>query len=226
MKRILVFSPHFDDESIACGGTIARHAREGDDITIVFMTSGNSGNISHPDISQTEYGQIRKAEAAQALRVLGVTKPFECLELEEGFMRFTPELEKQLITMIRCVQPNIIYAPHDQDDHNDHIVTHKAVVQAAYRAKWLSFPHLGTPPHIVSELRFYEVWTPLQRPNFYMDISSTVETKKEAIKCYHSQLIEINYHDASLGLNRYRGIMKADVDYAEAFRIEGLIKVE
>jgi LmbE family N-acetylglucosaminyl deacetylase len=220
MSKILVFSPHFDDESIACGGTIAKHRGNGDEVSIVFMTAGNCGNYSHPGISPTEYSQIRKGEAAEALKVLGVSKPFECLELDEGFMRFTTELEKQLIRLIRSIKPDIIYMPHDQDNHNDHIVTNKAVVQAAYRSGWGSFPYLGTPPHKVNELRAYEVWTPLRRPNLYSNITDVLALKQEAIKRYKSQLIDTKYDEASLGLNRYRGIMSLGMEYAEAFNVE------
>ncbi len=84
MNNILVVAPHFDDESIACGGTIIKHVRAGDDVSIVFMTGGNSGSMSHHYLSQIEYGQLRKVEATAAMKVLGITRQSECLELDEG----------------------------------------------------------------------------------------------------------------------------------------------
>ncbi len=220
MSNILIFAPHFDDESIACGGTIIGHVRQKDDISVIFMTSGNSGSISHQKLNEVEYGNLRRAEASEALKVLGIPKQFECLELDEGFMYSTPELEKLLVTMIRRKKPDIVYVPHENENHNDHIVTNIAVTKAVQRANWKYFPSLGMKPHQVSEIRAYEVWTPLQRPNLYVDITPVISLKEKAIDCYQSQLIHHKYHHAIIGLNRYRGIMGASVDFAEAFRTE------
>lgn len=222
MNTVLVFAPHFDDESIGCGGAIAKHMKEGDDVSVVFMTSGNSGSISHLNISNDEYGLLRKAEAEKALNVLGVIKKYQCLQLDEGFMNDTPELEKQLVALIRRIKPNIIYTTHEEDAHNDHRVTGLAVTQALYRVTWKYFPELGMPLNEIPEIRFFEVWTPLQKPNFYVDISELISIKEQAINCYYSQLVHFKYHHGIFGLNQYRGIMGAGVEFAEAFRVEKL----
>jgi len=43
MNRVLVLSPHPDDESIGCGGTLNKHVESGDDIFVLFLTSGEKG---------------------------------------------------------------------------------------------------------------------------------------------------------------------------------------
>lgn len=227
MNKVLVFAPHFDDESIACGGTIAKHVQTGNKVSIVFMTNGESGSTLQQDLgfNRDEYGKLRKQEAADAMKVLGVSD-FDCLDLEEGFMCFTPQLEKQLITIIRSLKPDIVYIPHEGDSHNDHIITSLAVKRAIRQASWTYFPHLGVNPHRVSEIRAYEVWTPLQHPNLYIDITDQVSAKEAAIKCYKSQLIHHQYHRASLGLNQYRGIAGAGVEFAEAFEVDKMYDVE
>lgn len=40
-KRVLIFSPHPDDDVISMGGTIARLKRQGNDVHIAYETSGN-----------------------------------------------------------------------------------------------------------------------------------------------------------------------------------------
>ncbi|GAB4491904.1 MAG: hypothetical protein Fur0016_24180 [Anaerolineales bacterium] len=80
-------------------------------------------------------------------------------------------------------------------------------------------------PWYCPELRGYEVWQPISTPNLFINISEHVETKSQAILQYTSQLADQIYHDAALGLNRYRGAMGAGTKYAEAFirqRIETL----
>jgi LmbE family N-acetylglucosaminyl deacetylase len=220
MNTVLFFSPHFDDESIACGGTIIRHVKQGDDVSMVFMTSGNSGSVSHPELNEEEYAQLRRIEAAAAIKVLGITRQFECLEQDEGFMYSTPVLEKQLVAMMRSMKPDIVYVPHENEVHNDHIVTNRVVVKAVQRASWRYLPSLGMNPHKVSEIRAYEIGMPLQNPNFYVDITHVLSLKQRAIECYQSQLVHHKYQQAIIGLNNYRGLMGANVDFAEAFRVE------
>ena len=47
-RNILVLSPHPDDESIGCGGTIANHTAAGDQVTVIFLTSGEKGCEGKP----------------------------------------------------------------------------------------------------------------------------------------------------------------------------------
>ena len=219
MNKVLLFAPHFDDESLGCGGTLAKHVKAGDEVEVIFMTNGNSGSTLGDNLSQTEYSRLRSAEAANAMKVLGISKS-ECLELEEGFMRLTPELEKLLITIIRRHRPHTVYIPHDDENHNDHMVTSVAVTHAVHRARWTYFPHLGNKPHTVREIRAYEISTPLRRPNLYVDITDVVGIKEAAIRSYRSQLIHCQHDQASLGLNRFRGLTGLSVEFAEAFRLE------
>ncbi len=217
MKNVLVFAPHFDDESIGCGGAIALHARAGDRVTVAFVTRGNCGSMlpGHEMDGQTSE-RVRKAEAAQAGERLGVAQIVH-MDVDEGFMGWEPETAKAFVRLMRRHRPQVVYAPHPDDNHTDHQATARYVAQAVPRAGWQVFPNLGREPHAVDEVRYYEVWTPLGRPNFYLDITTVVEVKRAAIDCYPSQTAFVDYAGAILGLNRYRGGMGSGVEYAEAF---------
>ena len=41
--KILIFAPHPDDAEIGCGGTIAKHIAKGDQVKIIYITSGERG---------------------------------------------------------------------------------------------------------------------------------------------------------------------------------------
>lgn len=215
---VLVFSPHFDDESIGCGGAIARHTAEKDRVVVVFMTRGDTGNMMPGiDLDAVANERIRKAEAAEAVKILGVQQ-VEYLDLPDGFLRWEAKTIQSIIRLIRQYQPHIVYAPHVDERHTDHRATHEMVRDALPRASWSIFPDLGSTPWAVSEARYYEIWTPIQSPNLLIDISVYAEAKRAAIFRYSSQLAAVPYHEAILGLNRYRGAMTAtSVQFAEAF---------
>lgn len=213
--NILIFSPHFDDESIGCGGAIARHVAEGGYAAVVFMTRGDTGNTTPgQEATPEENEKIRKREADEALKVLGV-QARDYLDLTDGFMQWTPETVKRAAAMIRKHRPEVIYAPHADESHNDHKATWQIVYDAIPRAAWSAFPELGEP-WFCPELRGYEVWTPISQPNFFLNISDHIQVKSQAILKYHSQAKQV-YNEAALGLNRYRGALGAGTKYAEAF---------
>ena len=67
--RIVVLAPHMDDETLGCGGTIARHVRAGAQVTVIFLTDGRRGgpscaDLTGPDLDnkQREIVDVRKHE--------------------------------------------------------------------------------------------------------------------------------------------------------------------
>jgi LmbE family N-acetylglucosaminyl deacetylase len=71
--RLLVVLAHPDDESLACGGTIARCVDAGIEVTLVCVTHGHAGTVN-PDLSieRADLPAVREAEFAAATSVLGV----------------------------------------------------------------------------------------------------------------------------------------------------------
>ena len=63
MKKVLVFAPHNDDEVLGVGGTIAKYAKEGNEVFIVEVTSGVQS-------------ETLKKEAHASHEILGVKKAF------------------------------------------------------------------------------------------------------------------------------------------------------
>jgi len=81
-ERILIVSPHPDDEVLAAGGLIARAKAEGDSVHVVFLTSGDgfkrgveawNGLLPPAPRDFLAYGNLRQEEAKRALAILGVS---------------------------------------------------------------------------------------------------------------------------------------------------------
>lgn len=219
-KKILVFSPHPDDDIIGCGGSIAKHKKNGHDISIAYMTSGDSGSLEY---SKKELVKLREKEASKAAEILGVTK-LHFLRNSDGYLTHDQKNLIQLISLIRKEQPDIVYIPHHADAHSDHIITHELVVEAVKRAGWSCFQECPGKPWNVQTILCYEVWTPLQEVSYSEDISEFMELKLKALRQHASQLSRTKFDDAIQGLNRYRSVInlnstKQSVMYAEAFQI-------
>ena len=214
-KTVLVVAAHTDDEALGCGGTIAKHVSQGDEVYAVFLADGVT---SRPEAS-TEELEERNAAAAKAHRVLGIKKNY-MLGLPDNRMDSVPLLDivQKLEGVIDEVQPEVVYTHHSGDLNVDHRVTHQAVVTACR----------PVPGASVKEIYAFEVlsateWntpgvTPFI-PNVFVDISNHLETKMEALAAYELEM-RSEPHTRSLAnarrLAEFRG-SSVGVGAAESF---------
>jgi LmbE family N-acetylglucosaminyl deacetylase len=119
-QRVLVFSPHPDDETIGVGGYIAQSIRNGADVTIVLVTNGNYHRAE----------AIRYAEFKKATGILGVPETsLVFLNFSDASLRRMNQtiLEAALRVQIDQFHPDIVIYPHPQDYNRDHAAIGKAV---------------------------------------------------------------------------------------------------
>lgn len=214
-EKVVVLAPHMDDETIGCGGTLALHAQRGAQITVVFLTDGRNGSSEvntmygeQRERKQQELIELRTTEARAALQRLGVNRMI-CLDAEDGALDKCDWAAEKLRDVLLKQQPDIIYLPFYLEEHPDHRAASRVLLDAAAGTS-LQFQCMG-----------YEVWTPLF-PNCLVRIDATIETKKQALQEYPSQLKQCDYLHASIGLNAHRsaGLMNPPGfrgGYAEAF---------
>lgn len=184
-RVILVCAAHPDDEVLGCGATMARHARDGDDVHVLIL----GGGIASRGISSeaTAEGQAALAQAAQAAaKELGV-KSARLLDFPDN--RFDSvdrlELARAVEIVLTDLKPSIVYT-HDAGDLNvDHVRVHEAVSVACR----------PMPGSSVRELYFFEVassshWRPNApfTPNHYVDAEDTLAVKLDALRCYASEM--------------------------------------
>ena len=207
MKKVLVISPHPDDESIGCGGTLRKHIIEGDLVEVIFLTSGEKGGHGKPE---EETVKTRENESVAAAGILEISK-IEFWREPDGAFKATDANVQRLVEKMQAFRPDVLYVPHQDEDHPDHreaaILVNKAV----------SLIHcMIAKPNVW----MYEVWTPIQHFDHIVDISPYVAIKRTAIRAHKSQCEVLDFEEAILGLNRYRGEMFSwpEGDYAEIFQ--------
>jgi N-acetylglucosamine malate deacetylase 1 len=202
LARVLVLSPHPDDEAIGCGGTLCRHSAAGDEIRVIFLTSGERGSRV---MSLGETASVREKEAQAAALVLGIAG-MEFLRGPDGRLRSSTALVGKIVEAIEGFRPDYLYTTHGGEAHSDH--------RAAFRT---AMSAVANAPRPWPAVRLFEVWTPLKEPTHLEDITPHVAAKTRAVRCYASQCDNVRFDEACIALNRYRGLMHGESNYAEAF---------
>ena len=154
-RRLLLVHAHPDDESIATGGTMARYAAEGAQVTLVTCTRGEQGEIVPEDLRHLGTGKhladVRVDELAAAMKHLGVTDHRFLGPYEDSGMIGTPENERatafwnadldeataHLVKVIHDVRPQVVvtYDENGGYGHPDHIQAHRVTLLAVEAAK-------------------------------------------------------------------------------------------
>ncbi len=204
--RVLVVAPHPDDETIGPGGTLALHADAGDSIHCVFLTAGLSGDPTGKE-DPAEYGATRQAEARHAAAVIGIGElefwgyPDNHVISEADVAGLVPRVVK----LLERIRPDVVYGPHLADQHSDHY-TAAVLIKRALAA-------VENPPPAFG----YEVWS-AGSASHVIDVSSVYDRKREAIRCYPSQLQHTDIERFISGLNAHRAaFLEKGARYGEGF---------
>lgn len=227
MSNILVIAPHADDETLGCGGVMARLAAEGHRVAVALVTGHGPG--AHPLYPRADF-ETTRAELEAACAVLGVSRilsgdiPAVYAKDQPG-----PVINGAVKRLIEEAEPEIVFAPFPFDMHTDH----REIYQAAAVA-WRPYLPLGRS---IRDVYCYEVQSethlnvpyvePGFLPNVHWDISGLpLRRKLEAFACFKSQ-IQTSPMPRSLeaieSLARWRG-SQIGVEAAEAFVLVRTLK--
>ncbi|MFC1673130.1 PIG-L deacetylase family protein [Pseudomonadota bacterium] len=182
--KVLVVAAHPDDEVLGCGGTMARLAASGCEVHIVILGEGltSRGGAGDPAALEKLHNQGRQA----CDRVGGCGVRF--CGLPDNKFDDTPLLNiVQLVEAELCeIKPQAVFTHHPGDLNIDHRITHQAVVTATRPTG--TGPGQGVQLLCAFEVPSASEWAFSQfapfRPNMFVDISTTLETKIEALACY------------------------------------------
>ena len=221
IERVMVVTAHPDDSEFGAGGTVAKLAKQGCEVTYVIVTNGNKGS-SDRTMTPERLAKIREEEQRNAARTLGVER-VEFLGYPDGELEDTRDLRRDITRQIRRWRPDLLIAqnPHRTYNlyasHRDHRITAGAVLDCVYplARDHMSFPELlpEVEPHKVREIHLMQ-W---ENPHLVVDISDTIDLKLKALACHASQLgnfpsVEKRVRERSAELGKSKGYA-----YAEAF---------
>lgn len=192
-QNVLVIAAHPDDEILGCGGTIAKHVKKGDKVHCIILAEGitSRDKIRNRELHQRELTELGIA-AQKANQILGV-HTLRLLDFPDNRMDSIDRLDiiKVVEDLINEFKPDIVYTHHIGDVNIDHRRIHEAVITACR-------PIPGN--HFVKQILFFETassteWmtpgsAPAFSPNWYVDISETLELKLDALRAYECEMRE------------------------------------
>ncbi len=204
--RVLIVSPHFDDETIAAGGYIQRAEKNKAAVEIAVVTDGNRRGV----------GVERKDEFVQVVKSLGVDQSqLVFLNLPEFYLKERvnqADLTKNLQTQIDNFKPTVIVYPDSYDQNPDHkyigatlndlLAKRIDLYTYTYLVHWKYFPQpvgLHTDKHMTPPIQLLDFSHSWQR----FDLTQGEEDLKQtSLDMYKSQLRYLLLHDLLVSMVR------------------------
>lgn len=206
--KILAVGAHLDDIEIAVGGTLAKAIEEGHDVKVLIMSKSGYTDINGR-IQRTDDDAVK--EGMSALHALGV-KDIEISDFPTKDIPFRSDVVNVIDLVITKYNPDIIFTHHPFDTHQAHVGVSNATIAAARRRNTVFFYEPITPSG-----RSYVAF----RPQLYVDIESTIEKKKNALKEHKTEYNKFGGEDWIKGIESRCGFRGYEIGkrFAEAFEI-------
>jgi len=218
-RNILVVAAHPDDETLGLGGTMARHAATGDQVSVVFLTDGVDSRARDATTALASSAERRRAAALAALAELGAI-PHAFGTFPDNALDTVPLLE--IVRFVEAakdaLRPKVIYTHHAGDLNIDHRLTAQAV--------WTAFR--PQPNESWESIYAFEVASSTEWggngisgpfvPDTFIDIAPWWPRKAAALRCYEEEMRHAPHarsHGSVEALARWRGA-NAGFAYAEA----------
>ena len=216
--NVLVIAAHPDDEVLGVGGTIARHADEGDSVYVVILAWGIASRYEARLVSQ------QMESINNATKILGIKETI-LIGFGRRQKRFDElpfiDIIKPIEENIQRFKPDILYTHHRGDTNMDHQIAFRATINAA---RVIS-------PYLVNKILCYETLSSTDQappfpeyafmPNVFVNIEKYLNQKLKAMKCYKFEIRDYP-HPRSLESIEFQAKIcghKASCKAAEAFML-------
>jgi len=221
-KKILILSPHADDEILGCGGFISKYSNKNYQINVLILTNANRGA---PELYSTEEIKKIRNEAKQANNLIGTKKLYfenlPALNLANyPIYKITNIINKYM----KSINPEIMLIPSGNDIHDDHKIIFKAAKVSIRPNKKSNLKKILTY-EVLSETEWNENGKSFN-PNYYISLNKLdINNKVKAFLKYKSQVKKFPHprsKEAIINLSKVRG-SQVFMKYAEAFKVEKIL---
>ena len=199
MPTVVCISAHAADYVWRAGGTLAKYAQEGNPVQVLVLSYGERGESAElwKQPGQTEAGvkAIRRAESEAAAAALGVKVEF--LDWGDYPLKLGDDRIEALVLSMRRVRPQIIITHGHHDPFNpDHADVAAATLRAAVLAQSPGYrpdvPTIG--PAKIFGYEHHQPELSHFRPEVFVDITASFETKRKAMECFVTQKHLLEYY--------------------------------
>jgi len=217
-NKTIIISAHPDDEVLGLGGTIPIIKENGGEVIVVIVTDGVSSQYPN----DKKMFELRDDQLHNACNILGVN---DIIRLDFPDMRLDTvsqlDINNSIEKIVRDVQCDTVFVHHQYDVNLDHQILYKSILVVARPKPLKCIRNVLT--YQVNSSTEWGARSPQQMfcPNLYVDISSTINKKLEAIKIY-SYEIETFPHPRSIEAIKARAKVlgsESGFNYAEAFNL-------
>ena len=191
-NRVLAVGAHPDDVEGSCAGTLFLLRELGYQIHIATMTLGDCGSTEH---FAQEIRRIRRKEAEAACELLGAS--FRYLGFNDLSIYNDDISNRRTTAFLREIDPLVVMTHPPNDYMSDHEVTSLLLRNACFYAPAPNYDTLSfTPVPRSSAIPYLYYFEPLDgidifgqkvRPQFYVDISQSIEARLEMLGRHQSQ---------------------------------------
>lgn len=189
--KVLVIAAHPDDEVYGVGGTMVKHAQNGDEVYVCMLTEGVTTQYCNikDKIQLSNLIEQKKNESLKAARILGIKEIFffNLPDMKLDTIAHS-EINQPIEECITNLLPEIVYTHHWGDVNKDHRLAFESTMVAVR-------PALKNP---IKKVLIYEtpsssewnvpILTNQFLPNVFVDISDVLDIKIQAMKAYKSEL--------------------------------------
>ena len=185
---ILVIAAHPDDEVLGCGGTMARLAKENQDVFIAILGEGITSRPAHRELADPEKIKELHNLSRKVATLVGAKDLFMYSLPDNRFDTVAMlDVVKIIEDLLAKLKPQVVYTQHGGDLNVDHVVTFRATLTATR-------PMAGRPVRAVYAYEVasstewaFQQFSPAFQPNVFVDISATLASKIRAMQTYESE---------------------------------------